>query len=88
MSKSAKQTGRNKRSFVPMDPAMQREYDSLRGNEVQAMSAPNPPPSRESSQTSSKVGVQKNAPDASSPGVSLAKASKHSHRRAQQRNQG
>lgn len=77
-----KKTGRTKRNFAPMDPATQREYDNLRGNEIEAMSAPNPPPSREASQTSSKTGVQKNAPDASSPGVNLAKASKHSHRRA------
>lgn len=74
MPKSSKQTGRNKRSFAPMDPAMQREYDRLRGNEVEARSGPTPPPSRDASQSSSKVGVQKHARDASTEGVNIGQA--------------
>lgn len=80
MPKSTKQPGRGKRIFAPMDPATQREYDNLRGDVVEAMSAPTPPQSRDASQTSSKAGVQKHARDASSEGVSI-KAGRRSRKK-------
>jgi len=76
----SKQSGKNQRGFAATDIAMQREIANLKADHGRG--APNPLPSRDASQSSSKAGVRKNATDASSPGVSLGKTSKHSHRRS------
>jgi len=82
MPKEKKTSGRNKRGFTASDPNMQHEIASIGTGSAYARGTTNPLPSRDASQSSSKVGVKKNAPDAASPGVNLSKASKHSHRRS------